>query len=81
MEEKNTKNVPEKKNSKGSKDSAKKFVNKHVGEFKKIIWPSRQELFKQTVTVICLSVIVAVIIWGYDEVFEYLYQTLITLVK
>ncbi|MCD7778795.1 MAG: preprotein translocase subunit SecE [Clostridiales bacterium] len=78
MEEKNTKNVPEKKNSKGS---AKKFVNKHIGEFKKIIWPSKEELFKQTVTVICLSVIVAVIIWGYDEVFEYLYQALIILVK
>ncbi|MCD7905017.1 MAG: preprotein translocase subunit SecE [Clostridiales bacterium] len=76
MEEKNTKNTASTK-----KGSVGKFVNRHVGEYKKIIWPSRQELIKQTITVICLSVIVALIIWGYDKVFEYLYQALITLVK
>ncbi|MCD8090743.1 MAG: preprotein translocase subunit SecE [Clostridiales bacterium] len=75
MEEKNTKSAAK------QKKSASKFLNRHVGEFKKIIWPSKEELFKQTVTVICLSVVVALIIWGYDEIFENLYRALITLVQ
>ncbi len=75
MEEKNTKNAAKQKRS------VSQFINRHQGEFRKIIWPSKEELFKQTVTVICLSVIVAAIIWGYDTIFEYLYRLLITLVK
>lgn len=76
MEEKNTKNA-----EKNGNRSVSQFINKHMGEYRKIIWPTKEELFKQTVTVICLSLIVGAIIWGYDEVFEYLYKALITLVK
>ncbi len=76
MEEKNTKNVTVKE-----KGAAKQFLNRHMGEYRKIIWPSREELLKQTITVICLSLIVGAIIWGYDEIFEHLYRALISLVK
>ncbi len=77
MEEKNTKTAAAKKDGK----SLKRFYNKYAGEFKKIIWPSRSELIKQTITVICLSLIIGVIIWGYDTVFTYLYEALVNLVK
>lgn len=76
MAEKNTKNANAKVNK-----PAKQFYNRHMGEFRKIIWPERTELMKQTVTTIALSLIVGAIIWGYDEIFEYLYHALITLVK
>ena len=77
MEENNTKKTASKK----KKSSVQQFYDKHMAEFRKIIWPSRQTLMKETVTVICISLIVGIIIWGYDEAFEYLYQTLVSLVK
>lgn len=76
MEEKDAKNKSANKNGK-----AAQLYNRHMGEFRKIIWPSREELMKQTVTVIGLSLIVGAIIWGYDEIFEHLYNALITFVK
>lgn len=36
------------------------------GEFRKITWPSRKELVKQTVTVIITCIIIAIIIFAYD---------------
>ena len=36
------------------------------GEFKKIIWPTRKELVKQTITVIITCIIIAIIIFVYD---------------
>ncbi|NLP46437.1 MAG: preprotein translocase subunit SecE [Epulopiscium sp.] len=39
-----------------------KFFKGFKGEFKKIIWPNRETLFKQTTTVIAVSILVGVII-------------------
>ena len=39
-----------------------KFFKGFKGEFKKIIWPNRETLFKQTTTVIAISILVGVII-------------------
>ena len=36
------------------------------GEFKKIIWPTKKELVKQTITVIITCIIIAIIIFVYD---------------
>lgn len=77
MEEKNTNKTASKKN----KSSVQQFYDKHMAEFRKIIWPSRQTLIKETVTVICLSLVVGAIIWGYDEVFSYLYSALVNFVN
>lgn len=63
-----------------SKDSKKKnkdekkgpsFFDKHKAEFKKIKWPSRQELFKETVIVIIISLAVGAIIYGIDTVLQF----------
>lgn len=42
------------------------------GEFEKIVWPSREELKKQTITVIFTSLLLGAVIVGYDIVFSYL---------
>lgn len=58
------------KPAKAAKKSKKKdgFFSQVKAEFKKIIWPSRQSLFRQTVAVIASSVIVGVIIVIVDNV-------------
>lgn len=48
----------------------KTFFKELKGEFKKIIWPSRSSLLKQTTTVIVLAAIVGVIISVIDVVLQ-----------
>ncbi len=40
-------------------------------EFKKISWPDKKSLFKQSVAVICVSVVLGVIIAVLDTVLQY----------
>lgn len=40
------------------------------GEFKKVIWPNKKELFKQTTTVIVVSLVVGVFIAAVDGIFS-----------
>lgn len=50
------------------------FFKAHKAEFKKIIWPNRETLTKQTITVIVVSLIVAAFIFGFDTIFEYAFR-------
>lgn len=50
------------------KKRLKGFYNDHMAEFKKIIWPSRPELLKQTVTVIIISLVFGAYITGLDAI-------------
>ena len=40
-------------------------------EFRKIIWPDKKSLFRQTVAVVIVSVILALVIAGIDYVVQY----------
>ena len=40
-------------------------------EFKKIIWPDKESLLKQSVAVVCISVVVGAIIAVMDFVIQY----------
>ena len=40
-------------------------------EFKKIIWPDKKTLLKQTVAVISCSVLLGVIIWAIDSAIQF----------
>lgn len=44
------------------------------GEFKKITWPTKKELTKQTITVIITCIIIAIIIFLYDFSLNWLIQ-------
>lgn len=75
QEAKASKPVARKDNSKGSDKSSNSLGSKFgnvVSEFKKIVWPSRKDLMKQTVTVIITSLLVGVIILGLDSVLSVL---------
>ena len=44
------------------------FVREVVAEFRKVTWPSRQELINSTVVVITVTVVVAMFLGGVDIV-------------
>ena len=56
----------DKQDNNGAADKFKDFYTNIKSEFKKIIWPKRDELVKQTVIVIILCLLVGAIIFGMD---------------
>jgi preprotein translocase subunit SecE len=46
----------------------KEFVNEVLAEFRKVTWPTRQELVNSTVVVIVVTVVVAFFLGGVDIV-------------
>ena len=69
----------EKQNKSESKKTLSEFFKDIIGEFKKIVWPSRKDLVKQTATVIVTSLIIGVIIFGMDTIFGYTYSSIVRL--
>ena len=47
---------------------AQEFVREVVAEFRKVTWPSRQELINSTVVVIAVTVVVALFLGAVDVV-------------
>ena len=78
-QEKNVSSESSSKNKKKKKKEKKKnsFFADHKAEFKKITWPNRKILTKQTITVIFISIIVGVIIFGYDFCIDFVIQSLV----
>ncbi len=50
------------------------------GEFKKIIWPDRNTLVKQTGAVIAVSVVLGVLIAMLDFIFQYVVDFIVNLI-
>ena len=67
--------LKEKKKPAKKKDgfSLKSLVGEYRGEFRKIVWPTRVELVKQTTTVIITSALFGVIIVALDFVLQWAY--------
>ena len=59
--------------SKSKKGKAKKnsFFKEVSAEFKKISWPKKETLFKQSVAVICVSAVVGLVITLLDTVIKF----------
>jgi preprotein translocase subunit SecE len=63
-----------------SKEKKRSFVAKlgdYRGEYRKIIWPTRQDLIKETVVVVVTCLIVGAIITGFDMIFANGYSAII----
>jgi len=69
----------EKKENKNNKRSFSSLLAEYKGEFRKIVWPSKDDLVKQTTTVIVMSLIVGAIIFGVDQVFNFGFKALLKL--
>ena len=58
-----------KKNEKNSKDKTS-FTKKFKAELKKVIWPTPKQLFNNTVAVLTIAIITAIIVFVLDVAFE-----------
>ena len=87
MAEKKTKADPTKAVTAVKKDDTKHGFFKRIGkwfremksELKKVIWPTRQQLTKNSLISVGVMVVAAVVIWGFDELAQMLVRALITL--
>ena len=62
----------EKKSRKAKPEKKKESLFAEIkGEFKKIVWPTRRELVKQTTTVVIVALMFGVIIFMMDTVFGF----------
>ncbi|MCD7862497.1 MAG: preprotein translocase subunit SecE [Lachnospiraceae bacterium] len=62
---------PEKKDKKPEKKQKNSFFKGVKAEFKKITWPDRNTVVKQSAAVISISVVVGVIIAVLDMIIQY----------
>ena len=56
---------------------AQEFVREVLAEFRKVTWPSRQELINSTVVVITVTVVVALFLGGVDIVLAKIVETIL----
>ena len=61
------------------KESFSDKAKDYKAEFKKIVWPNRQEVLKKTVTVIVTSLLMGVIIFCMDTVYTTGYNLILSL--
>jgi preprotein translocase subunit SecE len=66
---------PEKKNSLFKKIA--KYFKDLKSEFKKVVWPTKQQVFNNTVVVLSCMVIMGLFIFGLDSAFMKLLELLI----
>ena len=75
--EENAKKAPQ--SAQKEKFNFKNWIEAHVAEFKRIVWPSKEELAKETATVIVVSLIVGIIILLIELGFEQASSALVNL--
>lgn len=71
--------VPETTNTEetGTVSKIKDFFKESKAELKKVTWPTRRELFANTVVVLCTVVLVAFAIWVADTIFSLVIRTIL----
>jgi preprotein translocase subunit SecE len=47
-----------------------KFFESVVSEFKKVSWPTQQELINNTIIVVVFSIILSIFIFGVDQLYS-----------
>lgn len=57
--------------------SAWVFIQEARVEVRKVVWPTRKETVQMTLTVMAMTVVVALILWGFDSFLAWLVQKLI----
>ncbi len=53
-------------------EGLKNFYNKQKGEVKKISWPTKKEVINQSILILIVSIILALLFWGVDLLFNVL---------
>ena len=53
------------------------FIQDARVEVRKVVWPTRKETVQMTLTVIAMTIVVALILWSFDSFLAWLVQKLI----
>ena len=56
-----------------------KWFREMKSELKKVVWPTKKELTKNTLVSLAMMVASAIVIWGFDEIAQMLIRALLTL--
>ena len=55
-----------------------KYFRDVAGEFKKVVWPTKQQVIRNCIVVLVTILVFAVLVWGLDRLFNWLRTLLIT---
>ena len=55
-----------------------KYFRDVAGEFKKVVWPTKQQVVRDCVVVLVTILVFAVVVWGLDALFGWLRNLLIS---
>ena len=59
------------------KDNASRFIKDVKSEVGKIVWPTRNQVINNTLIVLAVILLVGIVIWGFDLLFQWLRSFLI----
>ncbi len=62
---------------KKQKKSVVRYFKDARSEFKKVVWPSRKQVFNNTVVVIVAMIVSGIAIWGMDSIFMFLIKLML----
>ena len=54
-----------------------KYFRDVAGEFKKVVWPTRQQVVRDCIVVLVTILVFAVVVWGLDALFAWLRELII----
>ena len=57
--------------AKKSGNKITKFFKEVKSELKKVVWPSKKQIIKNTLVVIAVVILVGIVIWVLDAAFSY----------
>lgn len=63
--------------AKKPRKSPLKYFKDAKSEFKKVVWPSRKQVFNNTVVVLVAIIVSGVAIWGLDTLFNAVWVTVL----
>ncbi len=55
------------------------FCIETVQETRKVVWPTRKETRDQTVVVVVVSIMIAMMLWGFDQVWKRLFSVILNM--
>ena len=57
-----------------------KWFREMISELKKIVWPTKKQTLNMTIVAITVMLVAAVVIWGFDQIAQFIVQAVINLV-
>ncbi|MBR0343156.1 MAG: preprotein translocase subunit SecE [Oscillospiraceae bacterium] len=54
-----------------------KYFKDAKGEFKKIVWPSKKQVWNNVVVILAMVLVFAILTWGIDYIFAFLRDLLL----